>query len=108
MLDCTHTHMHIFPPNVCVWWCFVAAKRLFRFSLHAGAIDSSHNSELADCSTSYETTSNSHILLLLTIYFRPNSKKKKGFHYSNSVYVYLIIMMITGSTELRILLSVFR
>lgn len=74
-----YTHTRTFFSQMCVWWCFVAAKRLFRFSLHAGAIDSSHNSELADCSTSYETTSNSHILLLLTIYFRPNSKKKKGF-----------------------------
>lgn len=53
-----YTHTCTFFPQMCVWWCFVAAKRLFRFSLHAGAIDSSHNSELADCSTSYETTSN--------------------------------------------------
>ncbi len=42
----------------------------------------------------------------LTIYFRLNSKKK-WFYYSNGVYVYVIIMMITGSMELRILLSVF-
>lgn len=52
-----------------------------------------------------DNSKRSYILLLLTIYFKHNSKK--GFNYSNSVYVYLIIIMITGSMELRILLSVF-
>lgn len=42
----------------------------------------------------------------LAILFRLNSKK--GFYYSNSVYVCVIIMMRTGSMELGILQSVFK